>query len=147
MPTATYRHPIPQLGPLTYGTMQLGKGYERTVEDVKVCRAAMEAGLPLHTSRMYQGGQTLNIVKLAFREAPQLIPPFIAKIYCYNATQMRLDVEEIRERLHVDTIPIAQIATNDHRERAIVHDILAQGPMYDTLCELKRTRLCGRLEL
>lgn len=139
---ATYRSPLPPLKRLALGTMELG-GHDRIHDDVAVVRAAMEAGLPIHTSRMYRGGQTLNVVKLAFREAPSAIPPLIAKIYCYNATQMRLDVEEILDRLHLDRLPIAQIATNDHRRREIVDDVLAQGPMYEALCELSGRGLVG----
>ncbi|MBD3418568.1 MAG: hypothetical protein GF398_00475 [Chitinivibrionales bacterium] len=138
-----YLSPLPQCGKFTLGTMNLGWTFDRTTEFVKVVRAAMERNIPLHTSHVYNNGQTLNIIKLAFKEAPTQIPLFIAKIYCYNATQIRLDVEEVVERLGVEQIPIAQLAKNDHRHREIVDDVLSQGAMYQQLCQLREEGKVG----
>jgi aryl-alcohol dehydrogenase-like predicted oxidoreductase len=128
---------------LTVGSSHLGSSFESTEKDVRLVRTAMELGLPIHTSRCYSNGQALNILKLAFREAPAEVPPVMAKTYCYNATQIRLDVEEILERLKLDRLPIGQLAKNDHRAREIVDDVLAEGPMFEALCELRDKGMVG----
>ena len=125
------------------GSSHLGSSFDRTAEHVRLVRAGMDLGLPIHTSRCYSDGQALNLLKLAFREAPSRVPPVMAKIYCYNAAQIRLDVEEILERLKLDRLPIGQLAKNDHRKREIVDDILAEGPMFEALCELREKGLVG----
>jgi len=140
---AAYRSAFPDWRRLTFGSANLGADFDRTTQDVGLVRAAMELGLPVHTSRCYSHGQALNILKLAFREAPAQTPPVMAKIYCYNATQIRLDVEEILDRLKLDYLPIGQLAKNDHRRREIVDDILAHGPMFETLCELRQRGMVG----
>lgn len=140
---STYRSEFPAWNRLTIGSSHLGSSFDRTDEHVRLVRAAMDLGLPIHTSRCYGHGQSLNILKLAFREAPSRIPPVMAKIYCYNATQIRLDVEEVLERLRLDRLPIGQLAKNDHRSREIVDDVLAQGPMFEALCELRQRGTVG----
>jgi len=141
--TRPWSSKLPSLHPLTLGTQNLGCDYDTTSQSVAVVREAMDAGVSLHTSHNYNNGQSLNILKLAFREAPSSIPPLIGKIYCYNAAQIRLDVEEILERLPIDSLPVGQLAKNDHREREIVEDIINEGPMFDALCELKDKGLVG----
>jgi aryl-alcohol dehydrogenase-like predicted oxidoreductase len=138
-----YRSRFPPWGRLTFGTANLGADFARTDQDVRLVHAAMDLGLPMHTSRCYSDGQALNILKLAFRQRPGPAPPLMAKIYCYNATQIRLDVEEILERLKLDHLPIGQLAKNDHRRREIVDDLIAQGPMFEALCELRDKGLVG----
>jgi aryl-alcohol dehydrogenase-like predicted oxidoreductase len=133
----TYHSRFPRWHRLTVGSSHLGSDFNRTDEDVRLLRQVMELGLPIHTSRCYSNGQALNILKLAFRQAPGKVPPVMAKIYCYNATQIRLDVEEVLERLKLDHLPIGQLAKNDHRSREIVDDVLREGPMFETLCELR----------
>jgi len=139
----SYRSSFPDWNRLTAGTSHLGNNFSSTWDDVRLIRTAMDLDLPLHTSRCYNDGQALNILKLAFRERPGRIPPVMAKIYCYNATQIRLDVEEILERLKLDRLPVGQLAKNDHRQREIVDDILEEGPMFETLCELRQKDLVG----
>jgi aryl-alcohol dehydrogenase-like predicted oxidoreductase len=141
--TPAYRAAFPEWGRLTFGTAHLGSSFDRTDEHVRLVREAMDLGLPIHTSRCYSDGQALNILKLAFRQAPDRTPPVMAKIYCYNATQIRLDVEEILDRLKLDCLPIGQLAKNDHRRREIVDDVLAEGPMFNVLCELREKGRVG----
>ncbi|MBS3735276.1 MAG: aldo/keto reductase [Phycisphaerae bacterium] len=141
--TAAYHAAFPAWSRLTFGSQQMGSSVDRTTEHVRLVRSAMDLALPIHTSRCYSDGQALNILKLAFREDPGNVPPVMAKIYCYNATQIRLDVEEILERLKLDRLPIGQLAKNDHRAREIVDDVLAEGPMFEALCELRDKGLVG----
>jgi aryl-alcohol dehydrogenase-like predicted oxidoreductase len=140
---STYRSDFPEWNRLTMGTSRLGSSFDRTDDHVRLVRTGMDLGLPIHTSRCYGNGQALNVLKLAFREAPSRVPPVMAKVYCYNATQIRLDVEEILERLKLNRLPIGQLAKNDHRSREIVDDVLAEGPMFEALCELRDKGLVG----
>jgi aryl-alcohol dehydrogenase-like predicted oxidoreductase len=140
---ATYRSTFPAWHRLTVGSSHLGSSFDHTDEHVHLIRTAMDLGLPIHTSRCYCNGQALNILKLAFAQAPAQVPPVMAKVYCYNATQIRLDVEEILERLKLERLPIGQLAKNDHRAREIVDDVLAQGPMFEALCDLRERELVG----
>ncbi|MBD3343642.1 MAG: hypothetical protein GF401_01115 [Chitinivibrionales bacterium] len=138
-----YTSPFPELSRLILGTQGLGCSFDSTADSVALARAAMDAGLAFHTSHMYNHGQALNILKLAFREDPSNIPPVMGKVYCYNATQIRFDVEEMLERLHIDQLTIGQLAKNDHRHREIVDDILSQGPMFEMLCALREKGMVG----
>jgi len=140
---APYRSAFPDWPRLTAGTSHLGHSFDVTEEHVRLVRTAMDLGLALHTSRCYNNGQALNILKLAFGEAPADVPPVVAKIYCYNATQIRLDVEEVLDRLKLDHLPIGQLAKNDHRAREIVDDVLNEGPMFEAICDLRERGLVG----
>ncbi|MBD3322230.1 MAG: hypothetical protein GF350_14115 [Chitinivibrionales bacterium] len=138
---SNYHSSFPRLSRLTLGTQGLGCSFDSTKESVALARAAMESGLAFHISHMYNHGQALNVLKCAFREDRSHITPVIGKVYCYNALQIRLDVEEMLERLHIEQLTIGQLATNDHRKREIVDDILSQGPMFEMLCTLSEQGL------
>jgi aryl-alcohol dehydrogenase-like predicted oxidoreductase len=126
-----------QLTPFTFGCMSLGNSDD--IADVRaqirVVRAAMNAGVSFHASREYAGGGAFTIMRHAFDEDRARIPKMILKIRCDNALLLKFDVEDALRRLNIDRIDVAQLVRAKHDRRPVVDDFLAQGEMW-RLCQL-----------
>jgi aryl-alcohol dehydrogenase-like predicted oxidoreductase len=121
-----------QLTPFTFGCMSLGNSDD--IADVRaqirVVRAAMNAGVSFHASREYAGGGAFTIMRHAFDEDRARIPKMILKIRCDNALLLKFDVEDALRRLNIDRIDVAQLVRAKHDRRPVVDDFLAQGEMW-----------------
>jgi aryl-alcohol dehydrogenase-like predicted oxidoreductase len=134
---------VPKLSRYTFGTMSLGRDVERLGEDVKVARAAMDAGVWFHTSQEYSNGGTFMVLRKAFEETPGRTPQLIVKTRCNHADVLRFDVEDALRRLGVERVALAQLCKSTHEKREVVDDFLAQGPMWRTSRELEEKGLVG----
>jgi aryl-alcohol dehydrogenase-like predicted oxidoreductase len=126
-----------QLTPFTFGCMSLGNSDD--IADVRaqirVVRAAMNAGVSFHASREYAGGGAFTIMRHAFDEDRARIPKMILKIRCDNALLLKFDVEDALRRLNIERIDVAQLCRAKHDRRPVVDDFLAQGEMW-RVCQL-----------
>ena len=104
---------------------------------IKVVRAAMDAGVSFHASREYAGGGAFTIMRHAFEEEPARLPKLILKIRCDNALLLKFDVEDARRRLNIGRIDIAQLVRARHDRRPVVDDFLQGGEMWQA-CEKLR---------
>jgi len=127
------------LTPFTFGCMSLGNSDD--IADIraqiKVVRAAMDAGVSFHASREYAGGGAFTIMRHAFEEEPARLPKLILKIRCDNALLLKFDVEDARRRLNIGRIDIAQLVRARHDRRPVVDDFLQGGEMWQA-CEKLR---------
>lgn len=81
-----------EITPFIYGTTRLGDEKIPRQQRIAVARAAMEAGVWFHTSRMY--GDALEVLGEAFAQAPAKIPRLIIKIGWRNIAELRGAIEE-----------------------------------------------------
>jgi len=127
------------LTPFTFGCMSLGNSDDigDIRAQIKVVRAAMDAGVSFHASREYAGGGAFTIMRHAFDEDGSRIPHLILKIRCDNALLLKFDVEDARRRLNIGRIDVAQLVRAKHDRRPVVDDFLARGDMWKT-CEKLR---------
>jgi aryl-alcohol dehydrogenase-like predicted oxidoreductase len=144
---AAVADPFPTPSSFTFGCMSLGWGPERLREDVRVARAAMDAGLWFHASQEYAGGGAFMALRHAFDESPARRPELILKIRCDSAEHIVFDVEDALRRLGVARIAIAQLCRAKHDRRPIVDDFLAQGPMWNACERLRREGKVGAFAL
>ncbi|MGJ3242742.1 MAG: aldo/keto reductase [Opitutales bacterium] len=143
MPSLPFKTALPELPDLMLGTMHFGDRAENRSADIQLMHQAIEAGVGLHTSVVYQDGRTVEVVGAALRNAPVAAPVLMGKVYCDDAGRIRTCVETYLRVLGLDRLPVAQLAKNDHRRREVVDDILSEGPMYEVLCELTATGKVG----
>jgi aryl-alcohol dehydrogenase-like predicted oxidoreductase len=138
-----YHTPPPALPELVLGTMHFGDSPERQRDDIALMHQAIDRGVGLHTSVVYQDGRTVEVVGEALRQAIRPAPLLMGKVYCDDAVRIRTCVETYLRTFGIDRLPVAQLAKNDHRRREVVDDILNEGPMYEVLCELTASGKVG----
>ena len=127
-----------------FGTMSIGRDPSRIRHDISLARDAMEAGVSFHTSHRYSSVNNYNVLRRAFREAPDQVPPCICKIRCYNADTIRCDVEDTLLQLELDTIHVAQLSRRSgESKKDVVEDFLSEGPMWEACMELREAGLVG----
>jgi aryl-alcohol dehydrogenase-like predicted oxidoreductase len=133
------------LTPFTFGCMSLGNSDELADirAQIKVVRAAMDAGVSFHASREYAGGGAFTIMRHAFDEDRSRLPKLILKIRCDNALLLKFDVEDALRRLGLAYIDVVQLVRARHDKRPVVDDFIAQGEMYQACLELQRDGKIG----
>jgi aryl-alcohol dehydrogenase-like predicted oxidoreductase len=132
---------LADLPPYIYGTTRLGGDDVPREQQVAIARAAMDAGLWLHTSRQY--GHALELLGELFAERPGALPAVIVKIGGGNADDVRATIRENIQPLGIDTVTIGQLSPVDGLGEA-----LAAGA--DVIGELQRIKddgLVGRFVL
>lgn len=133
------RSPLPTLTRYTFGTGRLGAEGADVAADIKVARAAMDAGVWFHTSSDYAKGGVFKVLRAAFAEAPSQRPPCIIKVYCETAETGKAHIEEILENLGVERIDIAQLCC--HADFA--EDFRQQGPRWELFRDLQTRGVIG----
>jgi aryl-alcohol dehydrogenase-like predicted oxidoreductase len=127
------------LTPFTFGCMSLGNSDD--IADVraqiKVVRAAMDAGVSFHASREYACGGAFTIMRHAFDEDSARLPKLVLKIRCDNALLLKFDIEDALRRLNIGRIDVAQLVRAKHDRRPVVDDFLQGGEMWQ-VCEKLR---------
>lgn len=135
---------LPSLSSFTFGTMSLTGLPESFSEDVRVARAAMEAGVWFHSSQEYSGGGSFMVLRQAFDEDRSRTPKTILKIRCDHAAVLKFDVEDALRRLGIDHIELAQLCRAKHDRRPVVDDFLAHGEMWQACRALQKEGKVGQ---
>jgi aryl-alcohol dehydrogenase-like predicted oxidoreductase len=104
------RGELPSLTRYTFGSMSLGHGDDAA--DVKVARAAMDAGVWFHSSADYAGGGTYRVLKKAFAEDRAHVPKLMIKMDSNVPQKTRGVVETTLRELGVQRLDIAQMCWN-----------------------------------
>jgi aryl-alcohol dehydrogenase-like predicted oxidoreductase len=133
----------------TFGCMSLGNSDDISEirAQVKVVRAAMDAGVSFHASREYAGGGAFTIMRHAFDEDPVRLPKLILKIRCDNALLLKFDVEDARRRLNIGRIDVAQLVRGKHDRRPVVDDFLQGGEMWQACQKLRAEGKVGEFAM
>jgi aryl-alcohol dehydrogenase-like predicted oxidoreductase len=140
-----FRIPMLPLTSFTFGCMSLGNsdGLDDIRAQIRVVRAAMDAGVSFHASREYAGGGAFVIMRHAFDEDRARVPKIILKIRCDHALLLKFDVEDALHRLNIGRIDVAQLCRAKHDRRPVVDDFLAKGEMWNICQELKNEGKVG----
>jgi len=117
--------------PYIYGTTRLGDEKIPRAERLKVARAAMDAGVWFHTSRMY--GDALEVLGEAFAERPAKIPRLIIKIGWDNIGQLRGVIEENLKPLGLKGMQLGQLCLGGE----LAEDYARGGDCYRVFRQLK----------
>ncbi|HEX4139153.1 MAG TPA: aldo/keto reductase [Candidatus Methylacidiphilales bacterium] len=139
--------PLDSLSPFTFGCMSLGRQPEDFERDMRVARAAMEAGCWFHASQEYGGGGTFMILRHAFDENRARVPKIILKIRCDHAAILKFDVEDALRRLKIDRIDLAQLCRAKHDRRPVVDDFFARGEMWEVCRKFQEEGKVGQFVL
>jgi aryl-alcohol dehydrogenase-like predicted oxidoreductase len=120
-----------EITPFIYGTTRLGDEKIPRQQRIAVARAAMEAGVWFHTSRMY--GDALEVLGEAFAQAPAKIPRLIIKIGWRNIAELRGAIEENIKPLGVKGVQLGQLCLGGE----LADDFANGGDCYKVFRQLK----------
>lgn len=120
-----------EITPFIYGTTRLGDEKIPRQQRIAVARAAMEAGVWFHTSRMY--GDALEVLGEAFAQAPAKIPRLIIKIGWRNMAELRGAIEENIKPLGVNGVQLGQLCLGGE----LADDFANGGDCYKVFRQLK----------
>ena len=132
---------LPGLSRYTYGTTRLGDGSIPFDARVQIARAAIEAGVALHTSHTY--GDALQVLRAAFDQDRAHIPPLIVKIGWDSVAQVREVIGQNLEPLGLDHLAVGQLCLGG----ALAEQFRTGGPACEDLRGLKAEGLVGRFVL
>jgi predicted aldo/keto reductase-like oxidoreductase len=121
--------------PYIYGTTRLGDGSIPREQRIEVARAAMNAGVWFHTSRMY--GDALEVLRDAFAEEPTKVPKLIIKIGWDNINQLRGVIEENLKPLGLNGMQLGQLCLGG----GLAQDFAGGGECYKVFQDLKNEGL------
>ena len=137
-PQETAAARLPGLTRFVYGTTRLGDGSLPFEDRVAVVRAAIDAGLALHTSHTY--GDALQVLRAAFDQDPAPVPPFIVKIGWDSAAQVREVIQQNLEPLGLTHLPVGQLCFGGN----LAEQYRTGGSENDGLRQIKADGLVGR---
>lgn len=132
---------LPGLSRYIYGTTRLGDDSIPFEARVAVARAALDAGVSLHTSHTY--GDALQVLRAAFDQYRSRIPSFIVKIGWDSVEQVREVIAQNLTPLGLDHLPVGQLCLGG----SLAEDFRTGGPACDGLRRLKEEGLVGRFVL
>lgn len=133
--------PLADLPPYIYGTTRLGHADVAREQQQTMARAAIDAGLWLHTSRQYD--HALEVLGQAFAESPGAISPLIVKLGGGTAAQVRATIAENTGPLGIDAIAIGQLSPTGE----LAEDLTTGGPILADLRQIVDEGLVGRFVL
>lgn len=125
----------------TYGTTRLGDESLPFETRVAVARAAVAAGVSLHTSHSY--GNALEVLRAAFEEDRSRIPPAIFKIGWDSVEQVRDVIRQNLEPLGLTRMAVGQLCLGG----TLAQEFRTGGPALDGLRGLKEEGLVGQFVL
>jgi len=132
---------LADLPPYIYGTTRLGHPDVPREQQRAMARAAIDAGLWLHTSRQYD--HALEVLGEAFAERPDAVPPLIVKLGGGTAEEIRGTIAENTGPLGVDSVAIGQLSP----VAELADDLLSGGQGLSELQRIRDEGLVGRFVL
>ncbi|WP_108252394.1 aldo/keto reductase [Planctomonas deserti] len=133
--------PLSDFPPFIYGTTRLGHADVPREQQRAMARAAIDAGLWMHTSRQYD--HALEVLGEVFAENRDAIPPLIVKLGGGTAASVRATLAENVEPLGIERIAVGQLSATDEFAEAMV----SGGPILDELRGIRDEGLVGRFVL
>ena len=140
-PSTTAAARLPGLSRYTYGTTRLGDGSIPFDARVQVARTAIEAGVALHTSHTY--GDALQVLRAAFDQDRDHVPPLIVKIGWDTVAQVREVIAQNLEPLGLEHLAVGQLCLGG----SLAEQLRTGGPACEGLRQLKAEGLVGRFVL
>jgi hypothetical protein len=125
----------------TYGTTRLGDESIPFDNRVSIARAAMDARVWFHTSHTY--GNALQVLRAAFDQDREHIPPAIFKIGWDFIDQIREVIHQNIDPLAIDKMAIGQLCLGG----TLGEEFRTGGPCYDGFRRLKDEGLVERFVL
>lgn len=122
---------LDNITPFIYGTTRLGDEKIPRAERLQVARAAMNAGVWFHTSRMYGGA--LEVLGEAFAAEPAKIPRLIIKIGWDTIGQLRGVIEENLKPMGLKGMQLGQLCLGGE----LAEDYARGGGCYKVFRQLK----------
>ena len=141
MMTQTIMDRLPLLTRYTYGTTRLGDGGIPFADRVAIARAAIDAGVSLHTSHSY--GDALQVLRAALDQDRSRVPPMIFKIGWDSVEQVRDVIRQNIGPLGIDHMTVGQLCLGG----GLAEALRAGGPELAGLRQLKEEGLVGRFVL
>jgi len=132
---------LPGLTRYVYGTTRLGDGSLPFEARVAVARAAIDAGVSLHTSHSY--GDALQVLRAALDQDRSSIPSLIFKIGWDSVEQVRDVIHQNLAPLALDHMAVGQLCLGG----PLAEQFRSGGPACDGLRGLKEEGLVGRFVL
>jgi aryl-alcohol dehydrogenase-like predicted oxidoreductase len=132
---------LADLPPYIYGTTRLGHPDVAREQQRAMARAAIDAGLWLHTSRQYD--DALEVLGEAFAERPDAVPPLIVKLGGGTSEEIRGTIAENTGPLGVDSVAIGQLSP----VAELADDLLSGGQGLSELQRIRDEGLVGRFVL
>lgn len=133
--------PLGDLPPYIYGTTRLGDEDVPRPQALAMARAAIDAGLWMHTSRQYH--HALEVLGEAFDVDRGTVPPLIVKLGGGTVADVRQTVADNAGPLGLDSLTIGQLSPVG----ALGDQLTTGGPMLAELQQLKDEGLVGRFVL
>ena len=140
-PSTTAAARLPGLSRYTYGTTRLGDGSISFDARVQIARTAIEAGVALHTSHTY--GDALQVLRAAFDQDRDHVPPLIVKIGWDSVAQVREVIAQNLEPLGLEHLAVGQLCLGG----PLAEQLRTGGPACEGLRQLKAEGLVGRFVL
>lgn len=132
---------VPGLTHYVYGTTRLGDGALPFEARVAVARAALDAGVSLHTSHSY--GDALQVLRAALDQDRSATPAMIFKIGWDSVEQVRDVIQQNLAPLALDHMAVGQLCLGG----PLAEQLRFGGPACDGLRGLKEEGLVGRFVL
>lgn len=132
---------LPELTRYTYGTTRLGDGSLPFESRVAIARAAIDAGVSLHTSHSY--GDALQVLRAALDQDRAHVPPMIFKIGWDSVEQVRDVIRQNLGPLGLDHMAVGQLCLGG----GLADALRTGGSALDGLRGLKAEGLVGRFVL
>ncbi|HEY0868535.1 MAG TPA: hypothetical protein VGE01_14220 [Fimbriimonas sp.] len=132
---------LTDLSRYVYGTTRLGDEKIPFDERVGVARAAIDAGVWMHTSDQY--GQALQVLKAAFDQDRSNVPPLIFKIGWESVEQVREQILRQLEAVGLEKMAIGQLCPGG----GLAEEVRKGGASIELLNALKEEGLVGRYVL
>ena len=132
---------LPGLTSYTYGTTRLGDGSIPFESRVAIARAALDAGVSIHTSHSY--GDALQVLRATLDQNREHIPAMIFKIGWDSVEQVREVIGQNLEPLALTHMPVGQLCLGGNLAEAF----RTGGAACDGLRGLKEEGLVGRFVL
>jgi len=132
---------LPGLTRYVYGTTRLGDGSLPFEARVAVARAALDAGVSLHTSHSY--GDALQVLRAARDQDRSSVPAMIFKIGWDSVEQVRDVIRQNLAPLALDHMPVGQLCLGG----PLADQLRFGGPACAGLRGLKEDGLVGRFVL
>lgn len=132
---------LADLPPYIYGTTRLGADDVPREQQLAMARAAVDAGLWMHTSRQYD--HALEVLGEVFADRPDAVPPLIVKLGGGNGADVRATIAENVTPLGITSIAIGQLSPVGE----LGEHLVTGGPILDDLQRIKDEGVVGRFVL
>lgn len=132
---------LPGLTCYVYGTTRLGDGSLPFEARVAVARAAIDAGVSLHTSHSY--GDALQVLRATLDQDRSTVPAMIFKIGWDSVEQVREVIQQNLAPLALDHMAVGQLCLGG----PLAEQLRFGSPACDGLRGLKEEGLVGRFVL